>query len=574
MRTPFWLLAFLGLAAARSQAADFTVTPIGLSGEPAPGAAAAPFVSFRNPTLGTTGDVAFVGTVDASTSPFLKNGAWLGDGIAPLSMLIYEGTPAPGMGGTLVSLWESVPVSLGGEYAAVLGFVSIPPPQEDQLDVLFGPDGVGGLGPVIQEGAAAPGIPSATVSLVGETFLASPTGGLVVWGHASTIAGFLIWGSSAAGGPLAPWVVPGPAPLVPGITPGEQIFDPYVAQQNALDVTDTVAYFTGLGFATAVSSGLWTRDAAGMPTLLARTGQDAPETSGALFGTIGYLGQVRTSAGQVLFRGTLEAGTGVVPGGNDVGLWLADETGTVSLVMRGLDPAPGAPAGAAFSTANLGEGADVDAVGGIAFHARMLPGLGGVTTANDGGVWGPDGQGGFTLRVREGDPVPGREGETYGLFEGDVVVNGLGEVVFRTRFAPSGDDAIGFLAADGAASILLAEGDAFPVAPGDLRTISEAGTLYMKDAFNDASQIAVRLVFEGGSQGVFRLDVPEPEAGGVAAAMIVALLAWRRRGSAARRDGRIRTRSARTTRRKARSTRAAGQRPRRRPRFRWRDTAW
>jgi hypothetical protein len=305
-------------------------------------------------------------------------------------------------------------------------------------------------------------------------------------------------------------------PSVPGTTLGERftiLGAPVLSGNMRLNGAGETALFqTWIGFGTNNDvKSLWIRDVSGELELVVRAGQTAPDTSGATFLSPDNFSFAEFNDGrELLFSGVLASGPGVIDGGNDRGLWLYDGIANVALVARGLDAAPGAPPGAAFSAQNFGTDFELNDAGDLAFGAFLVR-VGDITTTNDQGIWGPDGAGGFTLRVREGDPVPGRASLHFGEFqEGSVRLNDLGEIVFLGR-GEHDVDRLGFIAANGNVSVPLLIGDSFPVAPGDDRTITSIDLL-SEHAFNDATQVALALGFEGGSSGIFRVAAPEPAA--------------------------------------------------------------
>jgi hypothetical protein len=139
-----------------------------------------------------------------------------------------------------------------------------------------------------------------------------------------------------------------------------------------------------------------------------------------------------------------------------------------------------------------------------------------------------------------GDPAPG----TDASFRLPSVsgYNGLGQVVIQGILnAPSNSD-YGIWATDtlGILKLIVREGDDVEVAPGDVRRvtgITTYGTSGNEDgalsSFNERGELAFRLVFEDGSNGIFisrAVAVPEPATGSLALIAIACCL--RRRGQA------------------------------------------
>jgi hypothetical protein len=261
----------------------------------------------------------------------------------------------------------------------------------------------------------------------------------------------------------------------------------------------------GTAFVASTSAGsvIYREDGVGGFTPLVSVGEAAPGTSGAVFGSFG--GQRIDADGDLIFRGTLQTGVGGVTAANDVGYW-----GPNGLIVREGDQAPGAPPGATFGSlsANISDS-------GIAFRTALFGG--GVTAADNTGVWQADDDGTVILLAREGAAVPGLAGVTFADFGNEVVAtNAHEETAFTAGFTlgsggvtSSDDRALFFADATGALTLLLREGEFFP-ALGTLRDMAlEPGGL------NDAHQLMVRAAFQQGTGPVtvttfMLVTVPEP----------------------------------------------------------------
>ena len=96
------------------------------------------------------------------------------------------------------------------------------------------------------------------------------------------------------------------------------------------------------------------------------------------------------------------------------------------MVARRGDPAPGVAGSNFNSISNFGMRL---ADGGKVLFGSSLVG-GGVTTANDSGLWTGT-PGNLTLVAREGDVAPGSGGQTFGsLTGGNLFLNAAGQVLF------------------------------------------------------------------------------------------------------------------------------------------------
>ena len=159
---------------------------------------------------------------------------------------------------------------------------------------------------------------------------------------------------------------------------------------------------TGGGVTLSDDTGIWVLEN-GAVTLLAREGSAAP---GAPPGSVYHALPARLAGndqGNLIFPASLRAGSGV-DASIDNGLWArSPATGNaLALIAREGLPAPQTPTGAVFATFGT---ALVSGGGREAFTANLLPGQGGVTAANDRGLWMRATTGGINLVLREGDMV-------------------------------------------------------------------------------------------------------------------------------------------------------------------------
>jgi len=216
--------------------------------------------------------------------------------------------------------------------------------------------------------------------------------------------------------------------------------------------------------------GIWS-ERHGTLAPVALQGRQAPGTPpGAKFGIPND--QVAISDSEATaFASSLVVGEGGVTASNDSGIW-SEGGGTLALIAREGNPAPGTPDGAVFKLLNPPV---INGAGRVAFLAGLLPGSGGVTADNDMGLWAQDPDGLLSLVVREGDP--------------------------------------------------------FEIAPGDVRTIEWVGFQYASESFDSPASVytddytlGFALRFTDGSAGVFTATlVPEPGALSVALLAGVAL---------------------------------------------------
>jgi uncharacterized repeat protein (TIGR03803 family) len=154
------------------------------------------------------------------------------------------------------------------------------------------------------------------------------------------------------------------------------------------------------GVGTTNNIGIFVDTAPGVLTLQLRENDAAPgTTAGVVFSDFSDL-VLGGGDYEFLVKGELR-GTGVVTNVNNKGLWAQHATNGLVLVAREGSEAPGV-AGSTFLRLNQ------IALPGTAqplFQATMTAGLGGVTTANDTGLWVINETGAVKLAVREGDTL-------------------------------------------------------------------------------------------------------------------------------------------------------------------------
>ena len=154
---------------------------------------------------------------------------------------------------------------------------------------------------------------------------------------------------------------------------------------------------TGLGVTAANNNGIWA-DRGSSRLLIARTDAPAPGVAGGMFAALSD--PVYNKADRVAFRGVLKTGVAGIVAANSVGIWANTNTaGTLALVARSQSQAPMCPAGARF---NAFRQLVLPETGGVVFLADLLTGSGGVTGANNVGIWAVDSTGVLRLIARTG----------------------------------------------------------------------------------------------------------------------------------------------------------------------------
>ena len=244
-------------------------------------------------------------------------------------------------------------------------------------------------------------------------------------------------------------------------------------------------------FAAITTDGLasiWS-EGSGALALVARVLDQAPGApDGSLFilffnSTNAFSRPPLNDSGHTTFNATL---TGPAIGSR--GIW-SDESGTLAVVARGDDQAPGTGKGVKFLDSFFwSRSPRFNNAGQIAFTATLTGPD--VVFTNDAGVWAGS-TGAVALVAREGDPAPGTApGVVFGNgITTEPVLNGAGEVVFTTTLTGPGVDASNNsgLWAGGAGSLGLV------VRAGDVAPGAGANFLGFQDpVLNDLGQTAFK----------------------------------------------------------------------------------
>ena len=249
--------------------------------------------------------------------------------------------------------------------------------------------------------------------------------------------------------------------------------------------------------------GVWIADGLDL-SLVALAGAQAPDVPpGAFFATFGdpCLGR---SGVALLARLT---GSGIVDYVNERGLWVGDVPGSLRLLARQGDPAPGAPTGGVFELSNYALPHDAfvltNDAGDVTLRASLALGPGGVTEEDDGALWGPDGAGGLVLLAREGDQAPGAPAGTRFEHIGYPRLNELGQLAFPADLESSASGSASIFGPDatGALSLLATQGDPAPGIEGArFLAFSHAAQI------NDRAQVLFGAITDAGSSGIWRSD--------------------------------------------------------------------
>jgi hypothetical protein len=257
---------------------------------------------------------------------------------------------------------------------------------------------------------------------------------------------------------------------------------------NAAGQTAFSAEFSGLGS----TEGIWL-EKNGSLDLIAKSGDQPPGTpSGVSFR--GFSTPHLNSHGQFTFIGTLMGND--VTAINDQGIW-SDRSGSVALVVREGEQAPGTPAGTVFSFTSF-SGPIFNSAGQTAFSARLEGS--GITNANNAGMWSDRG-GSLALIARAGDHAPGTP-DGVNFFEENAapVLNAAGQTAFTYRILGAMYPATQGIWSErnGALDLVVQIGDPAPGMPG----VNFTGLSNYKVGIDADGHIAFKAYLEGnGTQG-------------------------------------------------------------------------
>ena len=189
---------------------------------------------------------------------------------------------------------------------------------------------------------------------------------------------------------------------------------------------------------------------------------------------------------------------------NDQSIW-SEGSGSLVMVARKGSHAPGTAKDVNFF--RLIPGAMLNGAGQTAFVAYLIgPG---VDQTNNSGVWS-EGSGSLELVAREGSPAPGTaEGVIFSSIFPGPVTNGAGQVAFTASLTGEGVDGsnnFGVWAEDrnGLLTLVIREGDQIEVAPGDVRTVLRV-FMTSGETFLSGGEDGRRMNFNDAGQLAFRV---------------------------------------------------------------------
>lgn len=438
-------------------------------GDDAPGTpSGVNFAFFGLPVLNASGQTAFAAaTFGSGVTSTNDRGIW-SEGSGSLTLVAREGDQAPGTpNGVNYNNFIGPPLLNDAGQTAFSAYLTGDGVVDTNAEGIWS-EGSGSLSLVARAGNQAPGLSS------GVNFMQFGAANLPIGNDPTpvmNVTGQVAFAASlTGGGPSGIWMegsgglamVARDGDQAPGTPSGTNYGGFGLPVLNAASEVAFIAGSRGSDVSDVNKTGIWS-GGFGSIRLVAREGEYSPGTPDLKFGSF-IDPPVLNAVGQTAFVAFLRgSGVGAF---NSRGIW-SEGTGSLALVARLGDQAPGTPSGvnymSFYSNPTVREVLMVlNAAGQTAFFAFVTGS--GVTTANDAGIWATDRSGQLSLIAREGD-----------LLE---------------------------------------------VAPGQFRTISLlsfAGNSGNQDGrrsgFNDRGQVAFYASFTDGSSGVFvsnLVAVPEP----------------------------------------------------------------
>ena len=155
------------------------------------------------------------------------------------------------------------------------------------------------------------------------------------------------------------------------------------------------------------------------------------------------INQIGTATLNELGQAAILALVNLPGGGSSIGIWSEGDSLGLKFVARDGAAAPGAPAGAIFSDMTQAAPA-INNLGQVAFRGGLVVGQGGVSSANNSGVWIANPGEPPQLIVREGDQPPNTPAGTQFDAQDEViqnqfsVFNNAGQVLLRTQLKTGG----------------------------------------------------------------------------------------------------------------------------------------
>jgi hypothetical protein len=514
------------VAASPSAQAAFSAIRVAISGQVAPGAGSGTFSTFSNvaPTINDYGEVAFLGKLNTGSgvTSSTDSGIWVDRVTGGLELVAREGSVAGTGAGSAVfaqfdTFYSNPQIDQQGNLAFIgsllIGTGSVTASNDTAA---WRADAGGSLRVVARENAAIPELPSSYKFSSMLVNLAMSNGRLVFKNSiAGTTFDNVAYHDDGAG-TLA--IFRGDGFTTTGYSPGYVIEDldpPLVTYDHIQAYTSFLNSAPG-GVSNSTNTALFLHTDTGGDLLLVREGSTAPGSAAAGSGVYSSLANLRFSLSRNLnvgFQAYVDEQRGGVTGSYDMSVVGPDANGLPTVIAREGSSAPGV-SGATFTGFNSVVLVNDDAV--TLFQ--------GDTSNSKSGLWlaHPSFSSPIVLAL-SGSTAPGAGSAKFSDFTG-FALNNNSLVLFAatltgTGVTTSNDTGVWALTDDGQVHLILREGSALTVGPGDSRTLSAFDFFTGSNngdggpsSFSDTDLFVFRAAFTDGSAGIFVIAIPEPSA--------------------------------------------------------------
>jgi hypothetical protein len=489
MKSPMPRIASLAsplLVACAAGTAAADLTPIALSGDPAPGIGGATFARLAQPRILPDGSIAFWARLEGDGITDANDGSIWSDRSGALAIAYREDGPAPFDADIRWGAFPFPAFNAAGDLSFTASLVDAADPDEPTNLGIFAEDS-GFTLVVAREGFIAPGLPND-----------GKFGGLPIapFSDAGAVA---FNGSKGAGAWL--WTEVDPTPIAIAGDPAPEVGPPWVFSfiDGPVDSGNgTLAFRASLidpAKPKEPYASLWS-SAGGNLTFIAWAD---PAKQGRYFTDLGIAPLV-SDAGVIRFWAA-SAGDGV-DASNDTSILQFAEGGIDLLVEEG----SAAPGGGLFG--QLPSRLSGNPAGDFAFSAPLAGPD--VDASNNSGIY-LHSAGNLALVAREGDQAPGLPGGIQLATLGHPAMGADGELAFSAHLRGEVEQGSSFalFVTDGGQPVpVVRTGDQVDVGGGDVRTVREIA-FASGDVGSGYSQMApggvlvLHLTFEDKSQGLF-----------------------------------------------------------------------
>jgi len=275
--------------------------------------------------------------------------------------------------------------------------------------------------------------------------------------------------------------------------PPGALYQSFISRSASVNSTNDPAWLaqmSGGGVTTANDAALW-RVASGNVGLVLREGEAvAGQPAGTVLGALNINDNAPPRAGAMMVLSWPLAGGGTTTA-NDTALF-SNAGGTFGLIFREGEQAPGLPAGLLMGEAPFGNTSYAVHSSGRCLFPNTFTGAG-VTTANDASLW-THLSGAPVLVVREGDPVPDGPAEALlATLSSMALLNAAGETAFAGLMTGGGvtaaNDSGVWYGAPGSLALVVREGAQAPGMPAGV-LVGSVNTTEL--GLGDPGQIALR----------------------------------------------------------------------------------